>query len=98
MRYLTHYKEYTIYEPAEGGYGGYYYFGNQIVESERMSKRKARAKMKRLCAEAMKINEKYDSHDWQIFCDGNFLRRTSRYIGHGESYVIERRKGSREYC
>ena len=32
MRYLTHYEEYPIYEAAEGGY---YYAGNQVVESER---------------------------------------------------------------
>lgn len=36
MRYITHYEEYSIYEPAEGGY---YYSGNQVVDSEKMSKR-----------------------------------------------------------
>lgn len=36
MRYISHYMEYPIYEPAEGGY---YYSGNQLVESERKSKR-----------------------------------------------------------
>ena len=39
MRYVTHYEEYPIYEPAEGGY---YYSGNQVVDTERMSKRKAK--------------------------------------------------------
>ena len=28
MRYISHYEEYPIYEPAEGGY---YYPGNQKV-------------------------------------------------------------------
>ena len=32
MRYISHYEEYLIYEPAEGGY---YYPGNQLVASER---------------------------------------------------------------
>lgn len=43
MRYVTHYEEYPIYEPAEGGY---YYSGNQITETERMSKRAAKAKIR----------------------------------------------------
>ena len=30
MRYISHYEEYPIYEPAEGGY---YYPGNQLVAS-----------------------------------------------------------------
>ena len=36
MRYISHYEEYPIYEPAEGGY---YYPGNQLMSSERKSKR-----------------------------------------------------------
>ena len=28
MRYISHYEEYAIYEPAEGGY---YYPGNKLV-------------------------------------------------------------------
>lgn len=32
MRYITHYEEYPIYEPAEGGY---YYSGNKVVDSEK---------------------------------------------------------------
>ena len=36
MRYISHYEEYPIYEPAEGGY---YYSGNQLVTTERKSKR-----------------------------------------------------------
>ena len=36
MRYISHYEEYPIYEPAEGGY---YYPGNHLVASERESKR-----------------------------------------------------------
>ena len=31
MRYISHYEEYPIYEPAEGGY---YYPGNQLVAME----------------------------------------------------------------
>ena len=39
MRYISHYEEYPIYEPAEGGY---YYPGNQLVASKRKSKRQCR--------------------------------------------------------
>lgn len=39
MRHISHYEEYPIYEPAEGGY---YYAGNQLVVSERKSKRQCR--------------------------------------------------------
>ena len=34
MVYLTHYKEYPIYEPAEGGY---YYAGNEANEYYRLN-------------------------------------------------------------
>lgn len=44
MRYISHYEEYPIYEPAEGGY---YYAGNQIVESERKSKRQCKKILKK---------------------------------------------------
>ena len=101
MRYLTHYEEYPIYEPAEGGY---YYSGNQATETERLSKRKAKAEMKRLWEEAQEENKELSERDrWILSRDGNMLRRSSKYIGSGESYVIERnygsqRRGYKPYC
>lgn len=45
MSYLTFYSEYPIYEPAEGGY---YYAGNEVTKSNRMSKRKCRAEFEKI--------------------------------------------------
>ena len=101
MRYLTHYEEYPIYEPAEGGY---YYAGNEVVASERFSKRKARAEIKNLWEELQEENEYLtDGEKWILCNDGNKIQRYGYYIGEGESYVIERRQGSEEkgwhpYC
>ena len=100
MRYLTHYEEYPIYEPAEGGY---YYAGNQVIGSERLSKRKARKKMASIWAECEEENAENRIWEertgqrfeyWYKSDDGNRIYRHSRYIGEGESYVIERHKGS----
>ena len=85
MVYLTHYEEYPIYEPAEGGY---YYSGNEIVEYERMSLRKAKKMIRELFKEIK--NEK----DWIISLDKRRAYRKSKYIGEGESYVIERKLGT----
>jgi len=109
MRYVTHYEEYPIYEAAEGGY---YYSGNQIVETERMSKRKARKELDniwKMCEEENAENQKWEERTgqrfdyWQRSADGNEIWKSSRYIGEGESYVIEHNKGSqtkgwRPYC
>lgn len=39
MRYFSYYQEYPIYEPAEGGY---YYPGNKLINTERISKRQCK--------------------------------------------------------
>lgn len=109
MRYVTHYTEYPIYEPAEGGY---YYSGNEVESSDRMSKRKARATMEEIWSQCEAENaenlqweertgKRFDY--WVRSADGNEIWKTSRYIGEGESYVVERHKGSqirgrRPYC
>lgn len=112
MRYVTHYEEYPIYEPAEGGY---YYTGMEVVESEKMSRHKAKAEMNRiwqLCEAENEENREWerntgrkldDHHYWNRSCDGNTIWKSSKYIGEGERYVLERRKGSetrgwRPYC
>ena len=100
MRYLTYYEEYPIYEPAEGGY---YQSGNQVIESERLSKRQARKQMDDIwtqCEAENSENRSYEERTGQRFdywCrsyDGNKIHKSSRYIGEGKSYVIERHKGS----
>lgn len=106
MRYLTHYEEYPIYEPAEGGY---YYAGNYVVETERLSKRQAKKKLKALFKELEKENPLPSQcggrpdYVWVIHPDGNKIEKYHKYIGAGESYVIERnygseRKGRVSYC
>ena len=116
MRYLTHYEEYPIFEPAEGGY---YYAGNQVTESERMSKRACKKALARLWEEAKaenlaefgeEIPKGTDSHGNRIYPwirlitpQGVRIIKRSRYIGDGESFVIEKRCGSEErgyvpYC
>lgn len=104
MRYLSYYREYPIYEPAEGGY----YAGNQLVKSERLSKRQCRRKFEKTWQECQEENKKngfaenadwlavgrtYGIHPWIRWGD-NYICRESGYVGQGESYVIERRKGS----
>lgn len=115
MRYITHYEEYPIYEPAEGGY---YYAGNQVVESERKSKRAAKKNFEEIWEECLKENERngfVDGADWDAIARRthvypwirlkgyNCIYRNSYLIGHGESYVIERKlgkccKGWQPYC
>jgi len=109
MRYLTHYEEYPIYEPAEGGY---YYSGNQVVESKRLSKRQAKKQLREIwamCEEENEENQKWEERTgqrfdyWQRSADGNEIWKSTRCIGEGESYVIERklgknRRGWEPYC
>lgn len=105
MRYLSYYKEYPIYEPAEGGY---YYAGNQLVKSERLSKRQCRRKFEKTWQECQEENKKngfaenadwlavgraYGIHPWIRWGD-NYICRESGYVGKGESYTIERKRGS----
>ena len=104
MVYLTHYTEYPIYEPAEGGY---YYSGNQIDSYERLSKNQARKKMEEIWEE---IKEEYgiypsEMERWKYIKNshGVSIRYHSHYIGEGCSYVIERKLGSEKrgwvpYC
>ena len=56
MRYISYYEEYQIYEPAEGGY---YYSGNQLIKSERKSKRACKKDLLHIWEECQKENEEY---------------------------------------
>lgn len=84
MVYLTHYTEYPIYEPAEGGY---YYEGREAgtfyrLNSEKQAKRKL-AKMKK----------ELEHWGFTVCEDSAYL--DSKYIGDGEEWVIEKVYGSR---
>lgn len=83
MVYLTHYTEYPIYEPAEGGY---YYTGRQAgsfyrLNSVKQAKRKLEKLMKELEDEGF------------IVCE-DYAYLPSRYIGEGEEWRIEKVYGS----
>lgn len=107
MVYLSHYEEYPIYEPAEGGY---YYEGVELVKSERMSLRKAKREIKKLFLEL-----KEDPYEEKWFkClnyrersmklnPGMMLVRHGEHIGEGSMICIERKMGEHErgwepYC
>ena len=86
MVYLSYYEEYPIYEPAEGGYC---YSGLELVESERLSKHQA----KKLFDE--KAKELMNEGNW-MRCNPKFGRSmimTSKYVGEGARFCIERRQG-----
>ena len=60
MRYISHYEEYPIYEPAEGGY---YYPGNQLVASERKSKRQCRKDFEKIWQECLEETISFPIHE-----------------------------------
>ena len=100
MVYLTRYEEYPIYEPAEGGY---YYPGNEVVAHERLSKRQAKRKLEAIWKECLQENiREYgeenpsDHKAWHRGSNEyhNHIWKGSRYIGEGQSIIIERRLGS----
>ena len=103
MRYLTHYEQYPIYEPAEGGY---YYAGNEPADYWELSKRAAKRTLmeiyNELVAENMPDRNGYPKI-W-ISIDKNAVYKVnSGYIGDAESWIIERsfgseRKGWTPYC
>ena len=83
MVYLTHYTEYPIYEPAEGGY---YYAGREAgtfyrLNSIKQAKRKLLKMKQELEEQGFVVGEEY------AFLD-------SRYIGDGEQWCIEKVYGS----
>lgn len=109
MRYISYYEEYPIYEPAEGGY---YYTGNQLLRTERKSKRQCRIEFEKIWRDCQKENEKngfVKDTDWNevVANTGEYpwVRVDDNYICkiEGASYAIERKSGSMEsgwqpYC
>lgn len=83
MVYLTHYYEYSIYEPAEGGY---YYAGNEAYAHHRFLTKWG---AKRCLA---KMRATLEKEGFIVHEDRAYLR--SKYIGEGESWRIEKHYGS----
>ena len=85
--YLTHYCEYPIYEPAEGGY---YYAGREACESYE-------------CDTEDEAIQQFEDMKAELEGDGFIIREDlyqaylpSKYIGEGEMWIIEKTYGSRE--
>ena len=85
MVYLTHYSEYPIYEPAEGGY---YYAGQEAGRFYRLNSEK---QAKRILKE---MRKELEADGYCVWETGAYKR--SRYIGEGESWEIEKVYGSNE--
>ena len=88
--YVSYYSEYPIYEPAEGGY---YYAGNQLMETVRLGSLK-RAR------QTIRAKAEYYGMD---ICGQNFAIQRSKYIGEDEYIRIETVAGVKEsgrvpYC
>lgn len=108
MRYISHYEEYPIYEPAKGRY----YTGRQLVYSEQKSKRQCRKDFEEVWKQCQKENEENGFRDdnqdeWNdiiardhIFpwykIDANCIDRIGWYTGDGETWCIERKQGKYE--
>lgn len=85
MVYLTHYCEYPIYEPAEGGY---YYAGREAYEYYRLnSVKQAKRKLAKMKAELEAEGFIVDEDRADLY---------SKYIGEDESWRIEKVYGSHE--
>ena len=82
--YLTHYEEYPIYEPADGGY---YYAGREYTEYIECSN-KADA------IHELQYVLKEDLESLGFIVDETSAYLPSKYIGEGESWVIEETLGS----
>ena len=87
MVYLTHYYEYPIYEPAEGGY---YYAGREADASYEYET------MEEAVEQFNKIIPELEEDGYIIREDLGQAYLSSKYIGDGEMWVIEKTYGSYE--
>jgi hypothetical protein len=81
MVYLTHYVEYPVYEPAEGGY---YYAGREATEAYECD----------TIDEAKEQLAKFEAEGFVMNADDTKAFLYSKYIGDGEMWVIEETYGS----
>lgn len=87
MVYLTHYSEYPIYEPAEGGY---YYAGQQADSYYRLNS------VKQAQRQLNKMRKKLEAEGFQVYIQGDICKAymPSRYIGQAEFWTVEKVYGS----
>ena len=87
MLYLTHYTEYPIYEPAEGGY---YYAGQKADCFYRLNS------MKQAKHQLKKMQKELEKDGFNVLISNNYCEayRYDRYIGNGELWIVEKIYGS----
>ena len=80
--YVSLYKNYPIYEPAEGGY---YYEGRELYEYKKTySLKKARRVLRKMATE------------YELCCGRNMAWTDGKYIGDGYTAKIETKLGNYE--
>lgn len=85
MIYLTHYTEYPIYEPAEGGY---YYAGQEAGNYYECDTKEEAIQ------QLAEMREELEEEGFEVYDERAVLRR--KYIGDGESWIIEEELGQHE--
>ena len=87
MVYLTHYTEYPIYYPQEGGF---YVAGQQADCFYRLNS------MKQAKRQLEKMRKQLEEDGFVVCINGNICEayRYSKYIGHGELWTTEKAYGS----
>lgn len=87
MVYLTHYTEYPIYYEEEGGF---YVAGQQADDFYRLNS------IKQAKRQLKKMQKRLEEDGFCIFINGNYCEayKRSRYIGHGELWIVEKVYGS----
>lgn len=88
MVYLTHYTEYPIYEPAEGGY---YYSGQTADSFYRLNS------VKQAKRQLEKMRKELEEDGFVVCTHNNICEayRRSKYIGYGELWIMEKVYGSK---
>lgn len=90
--YLTHYKEYPIYEPAEGGY--YYAGADYDCYWESDSLTEIYDKFNEMKSELKEEGYTIWEFEYKDIDMGTMAVKYSRYIGYGEYWLLEENLGS----
>lgn len=90
--YLTHYCEYPIYEPAEGGY--YYAGADYDCYWESDSLDEIRSKFEEMRSELEEDGYKVWEFEYKDINVGLMAVKYSPYIGHNEYWLLEESLGS----
>lgn len=94
--YITEYRQYPIYEPAEGGY---YYEGTEMVQYTRTNNiKRARKLLKKMVTEYYECEGILTPDAVEgISTLGNHHYHSTRYVGEGMEWHIETKLGKNEH-